>query len=269
MIDYDALFKISYGLYIVTSGNKERGNGFISNTVFQVTSKPAQFAACVNKNNYTCEFIEQYGNFAVSVINKETDSNIFAHFGYMSGREFDKMEGMEVIYGESGTPIVLNEAIAYIECKVVNKYDVGSHMLFIGELLQSKTLDSQKEPITYIHYRNVLKGVAPKNAPTFVDKKSLEASRAEVQASESQAAAQTAKSQASEPQASEPQAPEPEPQASESQALEPQTSEPQNHECPICAYLYEDTKEAMPFDSLPQEWKCPVCGAGKEQFKKV
>lgn len=258
MIDYDALFKISYGLYIVTSGNKERGNGFISNTVFQVTSKPAQFAACVNKNNYTCEFIEQYGNFAVSVINKETDSNIFAHFGYMSGREFDKMEGMEVIYGESGTPIVLNEAIAYIECKVVNKYDVGSHMLFIGELLQSKTLDSQKEPITYIHYRNVLKGVAPKNAPTFVDKKSLEASRAEVQAAESKAAeSQAAASQTAKAQASEPQAP------------EPQASEPQNHECPICAYLYEDTKEAMPFDSLPQEWKCPVCGAGKEQFKKV
>ena len=65
MINFEALYKISYGLYIVCSGDKDYGNGFISNTIFQVTSEPAQFAACCNKNNYSSEIIEKYGSFSV------------------------------------------------------------------------------------------------------------------------------------------------------------------------------------------------------------
>lgn len=173
MIDFNALFKISYGLYIVSSGDDKRGNGFISNTIFQVTAEPAQFAACVNKNNYTCEFIEKYGNFAVSVLHQNTDSEIFGRFGYKSGRDFNKLEGITLKYGETGVPIIMNDSIAFIECKVVQKFDVGTHMIFIGELIQAEIIDDEKEPITYLFYRNIKKAVAPKNAPTYVDKSKL------------------------------------------------------------------------------------------------
>ena len=169
MINIDALFDISYGLYIVCSGDSKKGNGFISNTVFQVTSKPAKFAICCNKNNYTAEFIKTYGTFSVSVLEKDVSSETIGHYGYKSGRDIDKLRGFKVKYGETGAPIVLNDSIAYLECKVCETIDVGTHLMFIGELVSSEVIDENKEPITYLYYRNVRKGVSPKNAPTYVD----------------------------------------------------------------------------------------------------
>jgi flavin reductase (DIM6/NTAB) family NADH-FMN oxidoreductase RutF/rubredoxin len=169
MINTDALFDISYGLYIVCSGDKNKGNGFISNTVFQVTSKPAKFAVCCNKNNYTADFIKNYGAFSVSVLGKNASSETIGHFGYKSGRDIDKLGGYMVKYGETGSPIVLNDSIAYLECKVCETIDVGTHLMFIGELISSVITDENDEPITYLYYRNVRKGVSPKNAPTYID----------------------------------------------------------------------------------------------------
>jgi flavin reductase (DIM6/NTAB) family NADH-FMN oxidoreductase RutF/rubredoxin len=174
MIDFEALYKISYGLYIVCSGDRTKGNGFISNTVFQVTAEPARFAACCNKENYTAHFIQKSGVFSVSVLHEDTSPDIFGRFGYKSGKDFDKMEGMQIRYGETGVPIVLNDAIAFLECRVVQTFDVGTHLLFIGELVQSGILNDTLEPITYLYYRQIKKGVAPKNAPTYVDKSKLD-----------------------------------------------------------------------------------------------
>lgn len=176
MINYEALFRVSYGLYIVSSGNKERGNGYISNTVFQVTAEPPRFAATCNKNNLTAEFIRKTGSFSVSVLHQDTAPEIFGRFGYKSGRDLDKMEGMNVIYGETGVPVVLNDCIAYLEFSLVETFDVGTHLIFIGELIRSEIVNDSKEPLTYLHYRKVRKGVAPKNAPTYVDKSKLERS---------------------------------------------------------------------------------------------
>lgn len=173
MINFEALFNISYGLYIVSSGTKEKGNGFISNTVFQVTAEPPKFAACCSKNNYTAEFIQNSKNFSVSVLPQDASLDIFGRFGYKSGRDFNKLEGMQVKYGITGVPIVLNETIAFIECKLEQTFDLGTHWLFIGELVQAEIIDNSKEPITYLYYRNVKKGVAPKNAPTYIDKSKL------------------------------------------------------------------------------------------------
>jgi flavin reductase (DIM6/NTAB) family NADH-FMN oxidoreductase RutF/rubredoxin len=175
MINYEALFKISYGLFIVSSGDKNRGNGFISNTVFQVTSEPPKFAICCNKKNYTAEFITNSKAFSVSVLHTAASPDIFGRFGYKSGKDFNKLEGLNVRYGEStGVPVVLNESIAFLECRLVQTVDVGTHLIFIGELLNSEILDDSKDPITYMYYRQVRKGVAPKNAPTYIDKSKLE-----------------------------------------------------------------------------------------------
>jgi len=174
MINFEALFKISYGLYIVSSGSKEYGNGFISNTLFQVTSQPARFAACCSKDNHTAGIIKSSGIFSVSVLQSETASGTIGTFGFKSGKEINKLEGMEIRYGETGVPIILNDAIAFLECKVVETYDIGTHLMFIGELISADVLDDGKDPLTYLYYRKVKKGVAPKNAPTYIDKSKLE-----------------------------------------------------------------------------------------------
>jgi len=174
MIQYDALFKVSYGLYIVASGTKEKGNGYISNTVFQVSSSPPRFATCCNKDNHTATLIASSGYFSVSVLPQDCSSDLIGNFGYKSGKDTDKLEGRNIRYGEGGVPVVLDEAIAVLEFRVEESHDLGSHMMFIGELLHAEILDDGKEPLTYLHYRNVKKGKAPKNAPTFVDESKLE-----------------------------------------------------------------------------------------------
>lgn len=176
MINYEALFRISYGLYIVSSGTQERGNGYISNTVFQVTAEPPRFAATCNKDNFTSELIRDSGAFSVSVLHMETSPELFGRFGFKSGRNFNKLEGMSVIYGETGVPIVLNDCMAYLECRLVETFEIGTHLIFIGELIQSVILDDDREPLTYLTYRRVRKGVSPKNASTYVNKSKLEAS---------------------------------------------------------------------------------------------
>lgn len=179
MINYEALFKISYGLYIVCSGDRSRGNGYISNTVFQVTSTPPCFAASCNKDNLTAEFIKETGAFSVSVLQQDASSEIIGKFGYKSGKDIDKLESSKVLYGDTGVPVVLDECIAFIECKVVNTIDVGTHLLFIGEMIRAEVIDDSKDPLTYLYYRRVKKGFSPKNAPTYIDKSKLETKEAD------------------------------------------------------------------------------------------
>ena len=233
MINFDALFKVSYGLYVVCSGDKNRGNGFISNTVFQVTSSPARFASCCNKDNYTAEFIKESGAFSVSVLHQDTPADIFGRFGYKSGRDFNKLQGMRVKYGETGVPIVLDEAIAFLECRVVQTHDVGTHWLFIGELVQSDVVDDSMEPITYLYYREVKKGIAPKNAPTYVDKSLLEKKDT---ASKFKKFKCTACGYVYDEEEGDP-----------SNGIDPGTL----------------------FDDLPDDWVCPVCGTEKEDFIEI
>jgi rubredoxin len=84
------------------------------------------------------------------------------------------MDGMSVKYGQSGVPIVLNDTLAYIECELVQTIDLGTHLMFIGKVIQSEVLSNEKESLTYEYYRKVKNGVAPKNAPTYIDPSKLE-----------------------------------------------------------------------------------------------
>jgi flavin reductase (DIM6/NTAB) family NADH-FMN oxidoreductase RutF/rubredoxin len=235
MIDIEALFKVSYGLYIVSSGDSSGGNAYISNTVFQVTAAPPQFATCCSKDNYTAEIIKKTGAFAVSVLHTETPTEVFGRFGYKSGRDSDKLDGVELMYGESGVPIVTSGAIAFLECRVVETVDVGTHLLFIGELIQSKVLDDQAEPITYLHYRNVRKAVAPKNAPTYVDKSKQE-SKPEEKISGSKKYKCPACGYIYNEAEGDPDS-----------GIEPGTR----------------------FEDIPDSWVCPICGTEKEDFIEI
>ena len=79
------------------------------------------------------------------------------------------MTGMTLKYGDSGVPIVLDECISYLECNVIQTVDTGTHLMFVSELVNAEILDATKEPLTYLYYRQVEKGVAPKNAATYID----------------------------------------------------------------------------------------------------
>ena len=173
MINFEALFKISYGLYIVSTGEGDKGNGFISNAVFQVTSEPAQFAVCCNKDNYSSELIEKHKKFSITILDKEASTATISKYGYKSGKNVNKFDGSTVIKGESGVPVVMDDAIAYMECKLVNTFEVGTHNIYIGELVNAELMSADSEPLTYAYYRESKKGMAPKNAPTYIDKSKL------------------------------------------------------------------------------------------------
>src|SRR5690554_6751004 len=99
MIDSEAFKKMSYGLYIVSSGNQDKGNGYISNSVFQVTAKPARIAACCHKENFTANVIKETGNFSISILHRDAETSVIDKFGYQSGAETNKLKGMNVEYG--------------------------------------------------------------------------------------------------------------------------------------------------------------------------
>ena len=169
-LNIEAFFKISYGLYAISSCNKNKINGYISNAVFQVTSEPAQFAICTNKNNFTTELINESKLLSISVLKKEADSKLIGDFGYKSGRDIDKFADHKYMTGASGVPILLEDTIAWFECKVKQTIDVGTHILFVAEIIGNDLIDSAGEPLTYAYYRDVKNGKAPKNAPTYIDK---------------------------------------------------------------------------------------------------
>ncbi|MDK2842414.1 MAG: hypothetical protein PWQ17_1920 [Anaerophaga sp.] len=223
MIDPEAFKKMSYGLYVVCSGNQNKGNGYISNSVFQVTAKPARIAASCHKNNFSAQIIKETGSFAVSILQSEAETSVIDRFGYRSGSDINKLNGMNVEYGATGVPILLNSCIAWIECKVINSLDVGTHIIFIGEVLQTEVTDANKSPLTYNEFKKKKKRVAPSNAPTYIEEKSPDAS----------------------------------------------TDNGKKFRCKQCGYVYDDTKEGIPFDSLPDNWKCPVCGAPKSDFEAI
>jgi flavin reductase (DIM6/NTAB) family NADH-FMN oxidoreductase RutF len=146
-----ACWKISYGLYVVTSVSGGRMNGQVCNTLFQITSDPPRVAIGINHKNLTHEFIEASGVFAASVLG-EGSHRMVRRFGYRSGRDFDKLKGVPVRLGRTGCP-VLEEAIGYLECRLIREktVDAGTHSVFLGEIVGGG-LFRDEEPLTYARY---------------------------------------------------------------------------------------------------------------------
>ncbi|MEM1521310.1 MAG: flavin reductase family protein [Candidatus Korarchaeum sp.] len=162
-----ALRKLSYGVYIVSSKLGDKMNGQVANAVFQVTSEPPKVAVCINKGNFTHECILSSRAFSVSILKKEAPMTLIGRFGFISGRNFDKFEGIIYKVGKTGVPIVLEESVAYLEAEVTSSLDVGTHTLFIGELVDAELL-SDDDVMTYEYYHKVKRGVSPERAPTYI-----------------------------------------------------------------------------------------------------
>ncbi len=155
-IDTTAFFKLSYGLFVLTAKG-EKHNGCITNTAVQVASSPNCISVSVQKGNLTCEIIEQTGKFNVSVLTEDVPYDLIRHFGMQSGRDTDKFDGFTAVdTAANGIKYITDYTNAYLSAKVISKTDLGSHMLFVGEVTEAKVL-GDKPPCTYAHYHAAIK----------------------------------------------------------------------------------------------------------------
>jgi len=168
IFDKKAFSRISYGVYIISSKWQDRINGMIATTVFQVTSEPSAVAVTINKQNLTHEFIEKSKFFSITVLAQETSFNFIGRFGFRTGREFDKFKDVSYKEGISGSPVVIDNAVGYIEAEVISQLDVGTHTIFIGKVMEAQVISAQ-EPLTYAYYHQIKGGKSPKNAPTYIN----------------------------------------------------------------------------------------------------
>lgn len=232
-MDISAFFKISYGIYAVCAEFQGKKNGYIANTVFQITAEPARFALSCNKDNFTNDLIKQSGKFSFSILEENVKSEIISAFGYKSGRDIDKFDGLKYKVSDNGIPILLDGSLAYFECEVEQSIDVATHVIYVGKLISGEMIDESKIPMTYAFYREVKKGKAPKNAPTYIadDKEKIKETKTDNGRYRCPVCGYV---------------------------YDESKGEPDYHIAP-------GTK----FDELPETWICPICSAEKEFFFEI
>ena len=160
-MDKTALFKLSYGLFVLTARQDGKDNGCIINTCSQLTDTPLQLQVTVNKNNLTHDMIKQTGIFNVSVLTEEATFWVFQHYGFQSGRDTDKFANLPVARTANGVRYVEGCTNAVISGKVVNAVDCGTHTLFIAEVTEAKLLD----PVPSVTYQYYFDHIKPKPQP--------------------------------------------------------------------------------------------------------
>ncbi len=152
-----AMYRISYGLYVVTSAAGGRDNGCITNTLMQVTSEPNRVSITVNKANLTHDMIAESGIFTASVISTEADFSLFKRFGFQSGRDADKFAGFTACKRlPNGLLAVTEGTNAFISGKVVQSIDLGTHTMFIADVTDMEVL-SGAQSATYEYYQSNIK----------------------------------------------------------------------------------------------------------------
>lgn len=161
-MDMSALYKISYGLYVVTSNDGNRDNGLIVNTVTQVADSPAKVAVTINKKNYSHDVIKKTGIMNVNCLTTDAPFSVFEKFGFKSGKDTEKFKGVSADRTENGLIIVPDYVGAVISLEVENYIDVGSHGMFICKVTETKNF-SDTENMTYTYYHKNVKP-APKPA---------------------------------------------------------------------------------------------------------
>ena len=160
----NALYDITYGLYVVGCYSDGKPAGCVINTCFQVTSENPTLAICLNKKNFTLDCINRNPRFSLSIIAEDTDPFVISSFGFRSSRDADKYAdfGCEDL---DGAPAVKGKFCGRLILDAINFVDCGTHVIVIGKLVTS--YPGEGTPMTYAYYHRVIKGKAPKNAPTF------------------------------------------------------------------------------------------------------
>ncbi len=154
--DLTALFKIGYGLYVVTSNDGKRDNGLIVNTVSQLTSSPNRVAVCINKDNYSHHIIKQTGKMNVNCLSVDAPFRVFETFGFQSGRSVDKFENAEILRSDNGLVFLPKYINAFLSLKVEQYIDMDTHGMFICTVTEARVIND-RETMTYTYYQNNVK----------------------------------------------------------------------------------------------------------------
>lgn len=228
-------------MYLLGAAQDAKLNAQVVNTVFQITADPPCIAVSVNKKNLTHEYISASKKFSVSMLDQAAPMELIGKFGFKSGREIDKFSGTKYKLGSTGAPVVLDNALAYLEAEVINQIDVATHTIFIGKVVEAEILN-EAEPMTYAYYHAVKGGRSSQNAPTY--QKIDVPAAGNISASVSQPAVKG-------------------------------KTNMQKYVCKVCGYVYDPVvgdpdggvKPGTAFADIPDTWVCPVCGADKSQFE--
>ena len=161
-----AMYKLTYGLFVLTANKDNKANGCIINTAAQVTTEPNRISIAVNKANYTHDMIAETGKFTVSIISEDADFELFKRFGFATGRDTDKFADFtDYQTGENGIAYITKGTNAYISAEVEKAEDLGSHTLFIARVTDMDVL-SDVPSVTYAYY---LENIKPKPQPVKVE----------------------------------------------------------------------------------------------------
>ncbi|MGN0705067.1 MAG: flavin reductase [Lentihominibacter sp.] len=156
-MDKKAIYKLSYGLFVLTARDGDKDNGCIINTAIQAASRPYKLSISVSKENHTHDMIMDTGEFNVSVISKNASFDLFKHFGFQTGSEVDKFADFGAWErSENGLAFITEGTNAYISVKVTMTEDLGSHTMFIGECTDMQVL-SDEDSATYEYYMENIK----------------------------------------------------------------------------------------------------------------
>ncbi len=156
--DLSALFNIGYGLYVVTSNDGKKDNGLIVNTVTQVTNSPNKIAVTINKENYSHHVISQTGKMNINCLTVDAPFSVFENFGFRSGRNVDKFEGIEILRSDNGLVFLPRYINSFMSLRVVQYVDLDTHGIFICEVTEARAI-TNAETMTYSYY---YKNVKPK-----------------------------------------------------------------------------------------------------------
>ena len=151
------MYKLSYGLFVLTAKDEKKANGCITNTAIQVALEPDQLSLAVNKTNFTHDMVMNTRKANVSVISEVADFELFKHFGFQSGQDLDKFASFtDYKVAENGIPFITKGTNAYFSLDIKQTLDLGSHTLFIGEPTAMEVLDATASA-TYAYYQDNIK----------------------------------------------------------------------------------------------------------------
>lgn len=157
-MDQKVMYALSYGLFVLSARRGEKDNGCITNTAIQVTAEPNRIAIAVNKANYTHDMVLETGKFTLSVLSEEAKFELFQRFGFQSGRDVDKLADFQEHIARDGNGVVYvtQGTNAWLSCQVVSTMDLGTHTLFVADVLDGGVL-SQAPSATYSYYQSHIK----------------------------------------------------------------------------------------------------------------
>lgn len=161
-----ALFALSYGLYVISSEAEGKTAGCVVNTLHQVTASPIQVSVTLNKNNVTEQYMERSEKFNAVVLTQEVSMDTVKLFGFQSSNDVDKYALVAHEVDSFGIPYMSEHIAARLSCKIVGKLDVGTHVTFIGEVIEAEVMRDEAV-MTYAYYHKVKNGTTPKNASSY------------------------------------------------------------------------------------------------------